>query len=301
MKYNYEIVTTTKNIPAKIVIHSFPCLIYNHWHKDLELTFSYEGSFTSCINGELFLTQDKQLSLVNSGAIHSIIDYSKDISTTMTIVVSYDFLKVTYSDIDNVEFKLDENKETSMGKIKSIFEEIFNMYRDDMKKNNTCLVIVQDQKFNDEFHYLKINSLLYELLYILLSDFKIEKDVSVELKTQKHLERLKIITEFIDKNYKDNICLNEIASNYEISKEYLSTIFKKYMGITVGTYLKDIRLKSAYRDLVNTDYSVNQLAFDNGFPNIKSFITSFKDQYGKTPYKYKKDLENDNKAQIKKQ
>ena len=204
-------------------------------------------------------------------------------------------MKDNYSDIDNVEFKLDENNEKGLKRIKNIFEEIGDMYIQDMTINNTPLVFVDDQKHNDEFNYLKINSLLYELLYILLNDFKIKKDIIIELKTKKHLERLKVITEFIDKNYKDNICLDEIASNYDISKEYLSTIFKKYMGITVGTYLKDMRLKSAYRDLVNTDYSINQLAFDNGFPNIKSFITSFKEQYGKTPYKYKKDLENKNK------
>jgi AraC-like DNA-binding protein len=299
MNYNYEIVTTPKKIPAKIIVHTSPGVVPNHWHKDLELTFSYQGSFRSYVNGEIFSIENKHLILVNSGAIHSIIDYGKDIATTITILVSYGFLKDNYSDIDNVEFKLDESNEKGIKRLTNIFEEIGDMYIRDMTISNTPLVFIEDQKLNDEFHYFKINSLLYELLYILLSDFRLEKDIIIELKTKKHLERLKVITEFIDKNYKDNICLDEIASNYDISKEYLSTIFKKYMGITVGTYLKDIRLKSAYRDLVNTDYSINQLAFDNGFPNIKSFITSFKEQYGKTPYKYKKDLENNNKAQSK--
>jgi AraC family transcriptional regulator, melibiose operon regulatory protein len=295
MNYNYEIVTTPKKIPAKILVHTSPGVVTNHWHKDLELTFSYQGSFRSYVNGKIFSIQNKHLLLVNSGSIHSIIDYGKGISTTITILISYSFLKNSYSDIENIEFKLNEKSEKSIRRLKDIFEEIGSMYIQDMTLNNTPLVFVEDQKPNDEFHYLKINSLLYELLYILLSDFLIKKDLNIELKTIKHLERLKIITEFIDKNYKDNISLDEIASNYQISKEYLSTIFKKYMGITVGTYLKGIRLNSAYRDLVNTDYSINQLAFDNGFPNIKSFINGFKEYYGKTPYKYKKDIQNKNK------
>jgi len=301
MNYNYEIVTTTKNIPAKIILHTSPGIVPSHWHKDLELTFSYQGSFISYVNGEIFSIKNKQLILVNSGAVHSITDYGEDVATTITILISYAFLKNNYSDIDNIEFKLDESKESGIKRLNDIFEKIGDMYIQDMAINNTPLVFVEDQKLNDEFHHLKINSFLYELLYILLSDFLIKKDLNIELKTIKHLERLKVITEFIDKNYKDNISLDEIASNYQISKEYLSTIFKKYMGITVGTYLKGIRLNSAYRDLVNADYSINQLAFDNGFPNIKSFINSFKEYYGKTPYKYKKDIENNNKFLDEKQ
>lgn len=294
MNYSYEIVTTPKNIPAKIIINSSPNLVYKHWHKDLELIYSYEGSFISYINGENLSVPNKELTLINSGAIHSIDEYSANSNTTITLLISYPFLKLNYPDIENIEFKLNHNKKVAIEKLKGIYEEIGNVYLMDMKNNNQSLLIVEDQVFIDKFHYLKITSLLYEILYILLSEFSIKKDLHMDIKTQKHLDRLKIITEFIDNNYTDNINLEEIAARYEISKEYLATIFKKYIGITVGTYLKNIRLKAAYRDLVNTDYSINQLAFDNGFPNIKSFINNFKEYYGKTPYRYKKDLEKNN-------
>lgn len=292
MNYSYEIVTTPKNIPAKIVIHTDPGVVLKHWHKDLELTYLYEGSAVFYVNGKISPIENKQLFLVNSGDIHSVIDYGNDVVTIITILISYNFLKDNCPDIDNFEFKLKENNNRSIKRLKDIHEEIVGMYIEDMQINNTPLIFVEDQNNNDKYHYLKIQSLLYEILYILLNEFGTKKDINIEFKNKKHLERLGIITEFIDKNYKDNISLDEIALKYGISKEYLATTFKKYMGITVGTYLKNMRLKSAYRDLVNTDYSINQLSFDNGFPNIKSFINSFKEQYGETPYKYKKKLEN---------
>lgn len=290
MNYSYEIVTTPKRIPAKIVIHTGPGVVLKHWHKDLELTYLYKGSATFSTNGRSFSIGSKQLFLVNSGDVHSVMDYGKDIVTMITILIPYNFLKENCPDIDNLEFKL-QDKNKNIKRLKDIHEEIINMYIKDMEINNTPLIFVDDENVNDKFHYLKIESLLYEVLYILLNDFGIQKGTSLELKSQRNLERLKIITDFIDENYKDNISLDEIAANYQISKEYLATIFKKYMGITVGTYLKNIRLTSAYRDLMNGDYSINQLAFDNGFPNIKSFINSFKEHYGETPYKYKKNLE----------
>ena len=290
MDYSYEIVTTPKRIPAKIVIHTDPGVVLKHWHKDLELTYLYKGSATFSTNGRIFSIGSKQLFLVNSGDVHSVMNYGKDTVTMITILIPYNFLKENCPDIDNLEFKL-EYKNKNMKRLKDIHEEIINMYIEDMEINNTPLIFVDDENVNDKFHYLKIESLLYEVLYILLNNFGIEKGTSLELKSQRNLERLKIITDFIDENYKDNISLDEIAANYQLSKEYLATIFKKYMGITVGTYLKNIRLTSAYRDLMNGDYSINQLAFDNGFPNIKSFINSFKEHYGETPYKYKKNFE----------
>lgn len=290
MDYNYEIVTTPENIPAKIIINSSPNVVFKHWHKDLELIYPYEGSFTSYIDGENYLIKNKELILVNSGAIHSIDKYNNDKNTTITILISYSFLKLNYPDIENVEFKLNNNDVTGIQRLKEIYEEIGLMYIEYMKANNESLLFVEEQEFTDKFHYLKVTSLLYEILYILLSKFGINQNQHQEIKTKKYLERVKIITDFIDNNYKDNITLDDIATRYEISKEYLATIFKKYMGITVGTYLKNLRLKAAYRDLLNTDYSINQLAFDNGFPNIKSFISSFKEYYGKTPYKYRKEL-----------
>lgn len=291
MNYSYEIVTTPKRIPAKIVIHTDPGVVLKHWHKDLELTYLYKGSATFSTNGRISSIGSKELFLVNSGDVHSVIDYGDDVVTMITILISYNFIKDKCPDIDNFEFTLEE-KNKNFKRLKYINEEIANMYIKDMEINNTPLVFVDDENSNDKFHYLKIESLLYEILYILLNDFSLKKDTNLELKNEKNLERLKIIIDYIDENYKDNISLDEIAANYQLSKEYLATIFKKYIGITVGTYLKNMRLTSAYRDLMNSDYSINQLAFDNGFPNIKSFINSFKEHYGETPYKYKKTFEN---------
>ena len=291
MNYSYEIVATPKRIPAKIVIHTDPGVVLKHWHKDLELTYLYKGNATFSTNGIITSIEEKQLYLVNSGDVHSVMDYGEKLVTMITVLISYNFIKDNCSDIDNLEFKLRGNNK-SIQRLKDIHEEIVDMYLKDMENNNTSLVFVDDENSNDKFHYLKIQSLIYEILYILLNDFSIKRNANLELKNERNLERLKIITDYIDANYKDNISLDEIADKYQLSKEYLATIFKKYMGMTVGSYLKNIRLTSAYRDLMNSDYSINQLAFDNGFPNIKSFINSFKQHYGETPYKYKKKVEN---------
>ena len=175
MNYSYEIVTTPKKIPAKIIIHTGPGIVLKHWHKDLELTYLYGGNAVFSVNGERFSIENKQLFLVNSGDIHSVVDYGKDVVTIITILISYNFLKDNCLNIDNLEFKLKENNKKAIKRLKDIHEEIVDMYIEDMQINNKHLIFVEDQKDNDKFHYLKIESLLYEILYILLNEFETKK------------------------------------------------------------------------------------------------------------------------------
>ncbi|WP_158078776.1 AraC family ligand binding domain-containing protein, partial [Clostridium puniceum] len=136
MNYSYEIVTTPKRIPAKIVIHTDPGVVLKHWHKDLELTYLYKGSATFSTNGRISSIGRKELFLVNSGDVHSVIDYSNDVVTMITILISYNFIKDKCPDIDNWEFKL-EGKNKSIKRLKNIHEEIVNLYIKDMEINNT--------------------------------------------------------------------------------------------------------------------------------------------------------------------
>ena len=60
-------------------------------------------------------------------------------------------------------------------------------------------------------------------------------------------------------------------------------MFKKYARINFKTYLQDIRMVYAYRELVNTDKTISQIAMDNGFPNSRAFSKEFQRRYGVLP------------------
>ena len=43
------------------------------------------------------------------------------------------------------------------------------------------------------------------------------------------------------------------------------------MGMTVLDYINSIRIEKSYRDVVNTNHSIIQIALEHGFSNQKSF------------------------------
>ncbi|WP_308780416.1 AraC family transcriptional regulator [uncultured Clostridium sp.] len=274
MNYDHEVIEIDNRMAANVIIHEkAKFVVPEHWHNHLELTYILKGEMNICIDGNASLVKSDDLIVINSKQVHSIQGDNEDVFIGLTIIVSYDFLKKSYPDIDKIVFELRDNKE--LMDLKRIFREIAIFYT----------------QSNNSLNYLKINSLVYEVMYILLKNYTVKKDTINSCLSQKYLERMMRITDYINENYKDNISLEDVAMKFNFSKEYLSRSFTKYMGINFKNYLVNVRLSSAYRDLINTDYSITHIALENGFPNLKSFITAFKRTYGETPYKYIRNMD----------
>ena len=104
-----------------------------------------------------------------------------------------------------------------------------------------------------------------------------------ELHYSRRLDALSKITAYMREHYTEELKLSEVASTFGYSAEYLSRMFKKYARINFKTYLQDIRMVYAYRELVNTDKTISQIAMDNGFPNSRAFSKEFQRRYGVLP------------------
>ena len=71
---------------------------------------------------------------------------------------------------------------------------------------------------------------------------------------------------------------------------YISRLFKQTCHLNISEYIQRVRLNHAYDDLVNSNLSITNIALENGFPNVKSFINTFKQYYELTPLQYRNKL-----------
>lgn len=83
--------------------------------------------------------------------------------------------------------------------------------------------------------------------------------------------------EFIDANYASNLTLENLALAVNISKSYLSMIFKQEMGVNFITYLTDYRIERAKELLINSDFKIYEIAEKVGFGSPYYFSKVFKD------------------------
>ena len=64
--------------------------------------------------------------------------------------------------------------------------------------------------------------------------------------------------------------------------------FKQSTGRSIFNCLLEIRIDFAYKLLVNSDFSIIQVAYESGFRNISHFNHKFKEMSGLSPLEYRR-------------
>lgn len=91
----------------------------------------------------------------------------------------------------------------------------------------------------------------------------------------------------ISSNLNSNLRLNALAKLQNISPAYLSTLFKKELGVTLTSYVNSARVEHAIQLLKNTHLQVQTIAAHCGMPDVQYFSKIFKKQTGVTPKEFR--------------
>ena len=97
------------------------------------------------------------------------------------------------------------------------------------------------------------------------------------------------IVTYINKQYSTITSLDDIATQFYISKHHLCRIFKNAMKITVIDYLNQIRIKNACQMLLFTTKNIGEISEACGFHSTAYFSRVFKELTEKSPSEYRKD------------
>ena len=98
---------------------------------------------------------------------------------------------------------------------------------------------------------------------------------------------IKEALDYIEKHYCENISLIDVAEAISISKNYLSNLFKKELGITLINYVTNLRIEEAKRLLRQGNLKMYEVAMSVGYSDYAYFSQLFKKHTGTTLSAYK--------------
>jgi two-component system response regulator YesN len=93
--------------------------------------------------------------------------------------------------------------------------------------------------------------------------------------------------EYINKNYRQQISLDDLASMVGFSSFYFSKIFKIHKGINFIDYLTNVRISMGKELLKDNTISVKEISQLIGYNNADYFTRVFKRSEGLTPTEYR--------------
>ncbi len=103
----------------------------------------------------------------------------------------------------------------------------------------------------------------------------------------KHTDTIQKVMEYVSANYMKRITLNDISDHVSFSVSYLSRIFKEEKGLSLSSYINEVRIRNAKSMLLTSDIPLSSLAYCCGFDDQSYFSKVFKKLTGTTPGKYR--------------
>ncbi len=269
MEYSHEIIMPNDDIPFKLFAFEGKDGNYirdKHWHRSVEIFALFEGELKFFINEREYPLHPGEFMLVNSNEIHSIL--SPEANRTVVLQIPLATFEKYYTEERFIYFS-----HSSRLQDEEVMKLIQDMYRTYGGKETG--------------YELKVQSQFYMLIYILVTKYR-KTEVSLELiRHNRKLNRLSGITSYMKDNYMKELSLESLAKTFGYSPTYLSRMFRKYAKTNYKTYLDNIRLEHAYKELANSGASIGEIAVNNGFPNSKAFAKVFRDKYGMLPSEFR--------------
>lgn len=94
--------------------------------------------------------------------------------------------------------------------------------------------------------------------------------------------------QFVRENTNRHISVSDVAEHVGLSKNYLSSYFKKTIGFELNAFIRRCKLEESKELLRYTDKTLSEISSYLCFSSQSHFQTLFKKQYGITPHQYRR-------------
>jgi len=248
-----------------------------HFHPEYELNFIYKGKGVRRIIGDhTNEIEDLELVLVGPNIVHG-----------------WELHNCTCKEIYEVTMHIHNDLLGNKMLSRRIFKPIKDMF--DRSKHGILFSRETTNEIMPRIMVLpRIQGIRYFLEFVsILNDLanskgqKMLSTFSAESHDFHNSDKIKKVYDYIQENFNKTITLSEISSLVNMSPVSFNRFIKSRTGKTFISYVNDTRISFASRWLLETDYSIGEIAFKCGFNNIANFNRLFKKSKKCTPKEFK--------------
>ena len=238
---------------------------HSHLHKYLEFGYIFSGSTELKISKTSYSLTSGKAYLITPYQIHSFKDNDNE-KLNAALIIFNDSLIPSFKTILNHRRLANPVFNIDYDKISFHVEKI-NEYK------------TANSRFKEQ--------ILGGHLSIILSEILENQDLISENNYSKENISQNILI-YCNEHFKENISLEKIAADLNISKSYVSQVFNNTLKISFSECINQLRINEAISLIDSGEPSLSKIAFESGFNSIRSFNRNFYDFTGSTPGDYMK-------------
>ena len=253
-----------------------------HVHDHIEINYMYSGSCSQIIDGHEVILKKGQMTLIDTRTPHAI-GYTDENDILINFIIKKDYLNNSFF-----------SKLTDNNLITSFFINAIN-------QDNTVLNYLIFNTENNQRLQMFILEFIYEYFYPTLNSTEIKKSLFVliileminTLDTSINLESITksstiiiLALQYLEKNFL-TCSLDSTAKYLNINPCYLTTLLKKNFNYSYKELIIKLKMQYASKLLLNSSYSIDQIAHECGYQNLSFFYKKFKETYYCLPKEYR--------------
>lgn len=233
----------------------------SHFHNRLEAVYCASGMQNVKLGKKIYTLYSGDAMVIFPNTVHEFLPHpDAPLSTeTIALICNTELLSATLPDI------LTKYPESPVIKAKDISEDAAYAFKK--------LISTKD------------NTGLLGWTCIILSDI-MKKLKLVPMEGNSELPA-KIVS-YIDKNFRDELTIPEIAKKFGYHPSYIAHLFCDRLKIPFRTYLGAIRSEYAAGLIRKGEKNLTEIAYDSGYNSLNTFCRCFKKHFNMTPSEYKK-------------
>ncbi|MBQ2256933.1 MAG: AraC family transcriptional regulator [Clostridia bacterium] len=113
-------------------------------------------------------------------------------------------------------------------------------------------------------------------------------------KDEGRTDLISMIQKYVDEHFSDaDFSLERLGNDLKYNKKYLSTVFKRHVGVGIVDYLHTVRIQHACTMLKQGFTSVSDVALRCGYPDAQYFSKVFKRRMNLSPREYMASVKNE--------
>lgn len=252
-----------------------PAVLDWHCHQFYEIFYHIDGDVDFLVEGHKYHLEKNTLLIMRPMEFHSVLPHSP---------AKYERFVINFKPEDLLYIRLNErllapflNRPAGKENLFSVAgnHEIQSLF----SKLSAAMDLPAEE--NDTRAEFLLGELLIQILHL-----SKQGDIGLAPTLQSNNALVNAVVAYIGENITQKLTLSDLASRFFVSKQYLSRIFKRYIGAPVNEYIVRKKIGLAVQ-LIAEGGKPTVVAQQCGFSEYSTFFRAFKRILGKKPEDYK--------------